>query len=236
MCIFHLAAWPRIGRSMDDPIGTNNVNVNGTLSMLETARINNVERFIYSSSSSVYGSQATHKMEENMVLHPMSHYALQKLISEKYATFYAESFEMKIISLRYFSVYGERQPNSGPYALVIAKFIDQLHNNQKLTVFGDGEQTRDFTHVSDVANANYLALRANIKKGTNYILNIGASKETSVNQIAGMIGGQISHITPNPRKKFEELRKMADIKLANNILNWKPSIDIEDGVGKLLNK
>lgn len=235
-CIFHLAAWPRIGRSMDDPIGTNNVNVNGTLNMLETARINDVSRFIYSSSSSVYGKQKTHKMKENMNLNPMSHYALQKLIGEKYAIFYAESFGMKIISLRYFSVYGDRQPNSGPYALVIAKFIDQLKKGQKLTVFGNGKQTRDFTHVSDVANANYLALKANIKSGINNIINIGASKETSVNKIAKMIGGKIDYIIPNPREKYEELRKMADINLAKKILGWTPKIVITNGIQLLLNK
>lgn len=236
ICIFHLAAWPRIGRSMDDPIGTNNVNVNGTLSMLESARINNVPRFVYSSSSSVYGNQKTHIMNEKMDLNPMSHYALQKLISEKYATFYAENFGLKIISLRYFSVYGNRQPNSGPYALVIAKFIDQLKKGQRLTVFGDGTQTRDFTHVSDVANANYLALKANIKSGINNIINIGASKETSVNKIAKMIGGKIKYIIPNPREKYEELRKMADIRVAKKILKWEPKVDITKGINNLLNK
>jgi UDP-glucose 4-epimerase len=234
ICIFHLAAWPRIGRSMDDPIGTNNVNVNGTLSMLESARINNMPRFVYSSSSSVYGNQKTHIMNEKMDLNPMSHYALQKLISEKYATFYAESFGMKIISLRYFSVYGDRQPNSGPYALVIAKFIDQLKKGQRLTVFGDGTQTRDFTHVSDVANANYLALKTNIKSGINNIINIGASKETSVNKIAKMIGGKIEYIIPNPREKYEELRKMADIRVAKKILKWEPKVDITKGINNLL--
>lgn len=235
-CIFHLAAWPRINRSMDDPIGTNNVNVNGTLNMLEAARINNISRFIYSSSSSVYGKQKTHIMKENMIPNPMSHYALQKLIGETYATFYSKSFGMKIISLRYFSVYGDRQPHSGPYALVISKFIDQLKNKQKMTVFGDGTQTRDFTHVSDVAKANLLAMDADVEFGTNTIINIGASKETSVNQIVKMLNGDAVNIIPNPREKYEEQRKMADNRLANKILKWKPETDIVYGINELIKK
>ncbi|MEK7100211.1 MAG: NAD-dependent epimerase/dehydratase family protein [Patescibacteria group bacterium] len=233
ICIFHLAAWPRIGRSMDDPIGTNNVNVNGTLVMLESARINKVPRFIFSSSSSIYGNQKTHRMNESMIPKPMSHYALQKLIGEKYATFYAESFGMKIISLRYFSVYGDRQPSTGAYALVIAKFLDQSKNKQTLTVFGDGNQTRDFTHVLDVAASNLLAMKAKVNSGTNTIVNIGASKETSVNQIAKMIGGDIEYIIPNPREKYEELRKMADNNLAKKLLKWVPQVDITEGISKL---
>lgn len=233
-CIFHLAAWPRIGRSMDDPIGTNNVNVNGTLNMLESARISKVQRFIFSSSSSVYGKQKVHTMKENLKPNPMSHYALQKLIGEKYATFYAQSFGMKIISLRYFSVYGDRQPGSGPYALVIAKFLEQLKQGKKLTVFGDGKQTRDFTHVSDVASANLLAMKTDIAGGTNTIINIGASKETSVNEIAKLLNGESKHVIPNPREKYEEKRKMADIELAKKIIGWKPKINIEDGIRMLL--
>lgn len=236
VCIFHLAAWPRIARSMDDPIGTNSVNVNGTLSMLESARVNKIPRFIFSSSSSVYGKQKTHIMNEDMIPNPVSHYALQKLIGEKYATFYAKNFGMSIISLRYFSVYGDRQPKSGPYALVISKFIDQLKNKQKMTVFGDGIQTRDFTHVSDVAKANLLAMKADVEFGTNTIINIGASKETSVNQIVTMLNGDAVNIIPNPREKYEEQRKMADNRLANKILKWKPEIDIVYGINELIKK
>lgn len=234
ICIFHLAAWPRIGRSMDDPLGTNNVNVNGTLVMLESARLNNVPRFIFSSSSSVYGKQDTFLMNENMDPHPMSHYALQKLIGEKYASFYAESFGMKIISLRYFSVYGDRQPSTGPYALVISKFIDQLNNGKKMTIFGDGNQTRDFTHVSDVAIANYMAMKVSINSGTNLIINIGASKETSVNDIAKLIGGQTEHIIPNPREKYEEQRKCADTRYAKKILRWQSKFAVATGIRELL--
>lgn len=235
-CIFHLAAWPRIGRSMDDPIGTNNVNVDGTLSMLEGARINNVPRFIYSSSSSVYGKQKNYIMREDTILNPMSFYALQKLIGEQYASFYAKTFGMNIITLRYFSVYGDRQPVSGPYALVISKFLDQIKRKQKLTIFGDGNQTRDFTHVSDVAKANILAMKVNINNRTNTIINIGTAKETSINQIASYFNNETEHIIPNPREKYEELRKKADITIAKKILKWKPLISIDKGLETLILK
>lgn len=235
-CIFHLAAWPRIERSMDDPIGTNNVNVNGTLNMLETAKVNKVSRFVYSSSSSVYGKQKVSKMVESLKPHPMSHYALQKLISEEYCSFYAETFEMEIISLRYFSVYGQRQPGTGAYALVIAKFLDQLKLSKNLTVFGDGKQTRDFTHVSDVASANLLAMNTKIPKGENIILNIGTSSETSVNQIVNYLKGQASHIIPNPRGSYEERRKCANINLSKKILGWSPKVLFKGGIELLMKR
>lgn len=235
-CIFHMAAWARLKRSIDDPIGTNWVNVNGTLSMLEAARKCNVPRFIYSSSSSIYGGQKTHKMKESFTPHPISHYALQKLIGEEYCTLYAENFGIKVITLRYFNVYGDRQPNQGEYSLVIGKFAKLVKEGGKLPVFGDGRQTRDFTHVSDVARANLLALSLDSPEGKNTILNIGSSQETSVNQIVKLLGGIPEYIIPNPRGMYEERRKVADISLAKKVLNWKPEITIKEGLKMLLRK
>lgn len=233
--VFHLAAWPRIGRSMEDPLGTHKVNVEGTLVMLEAARRAGTTRFIYSSSSSVYGEQQSHIMKENFVLNPGSHYALQKLIGEKYCSYYAKIHKMEVVSLRYFNVYGERQSDEGVYALVIGKFLNQLKNNQKLTVYGDGTQTRDFTFVSDVAMANLLSVSVKLVKGINTIVNIGTSKETSVNKIASLLEGEPEYIVPNPRGEYEERRKVADISLAKKILGWEPVVTIEKGL-KLLQK
>ena len=231
--IFHLAAWPRIMRSVNDPIGTNEVNVQGTLVMLEAARLAGVKRFIYSSSSSVYGYQKSYKMRESFLPNPKSLYALQKLIGENYCSFYAKEYGMEVVSFRYFNVYGARQPESGVYALVIGKFLKQRNDGEKLTIFGDGEQTRDFTFVADVASANLLAMKMKIKKGENAILNIGTSKETSVNKIAGLVGGKVKHIVPNPRGKFEERRKFADITRAKRILGWSPGTSLEEGINSL---
>lgn len=235
-CILHLAAWARLKRSIDDPMGTNWVNVNGTLSMLEAARKCKVPRFIYSSSSSIYGGQKSHKMKESFTPHPISHYALQKLIGEEYCTLYAENFGIKVISLRYFNVYGDRQPDQGEYSLVIGKFVKLLKENKKLTVFGDGRQTRDFTHVSDVARANLLSLFVDTPEGKNMIVNVGSSQETSVNQIVKLLGGIPEYIIPNPRGMYEERRKVAEISLANKVLNWKPEVTIKEGLKMLLKK
>lgn len=234
--IFHLAAWPRIGRSMDDPLGTHKVNVEGTLVMLEAARRAGTTRFVYSSSSSVYGEQKSHIMKESFIPNPGSHYALQKLIGEKYCAYYAETCGMEVVSLRYFNVYGERQSAEGVYALVIGKFLNQIENKQKLTVYGDGTQTRDFTFVGDVATANLLSVSAKLAKGTNTIVNIGTSKETSVNQIASLLGGEPEYIVPNPRGKYEEKRKVADISLAKEIIGWQPTVNIEEGLALLQKK
>lgn len=230
-CIFHLAAWPRIMRSVSDPIGTNKVNVDGTLSVLEAARAAGVKKFIYSSSSSIYGDQKEFKMKESFIPNPKSLYAMQKLIGERYCDFYAKEFGMEIVSLRYFNVYGPRQPENGIYSLVIGKFLNMMKNKKKLTIFGDGKQTRDYTFVSDVARANYLAMK--VKSRKNLIINIGTGKEISVNEVAKLIGGQVTHIIPNPRGKYEERRKCADITMAGKILGWTPKTSLEEGINSL---
>lgn len=234
--ICHLAALPRIVRSMDDPINTNNINVAGTLVLLEAAKTNNVKRFVYSSSSSVYGQQKSFLFKESFKPHPISHYALQKLMGEMYCSFYAESFGMEIVSLRYFNVYGERQPDSGVYSMVIGKFLRKMKTGEKLPVYGDGTQTRDFTFVSDVARANLLSLTSNLPRGRNTILNIGTSKETSINQIVKYLGGVAEYIVPNPRKKYEEQRKAADIHLVKKVIGWEPKVILKDGLKRLQEK
>ena len=229
-CIFHTAAWARVPRSIEDPIGTHNVNVNGTLNVLQAARESNVRRIVYSSSSSVYGDQETHVMSEDMNLRPMSPYALHKLIGEQYATLFASLFDLSIVSLRYFNVFGPRQVTEGAYALVIGKFLAQKRVGEPLTVYGDGEQTRAYTFVTDVVRANILSAEADLPSGENLILNIGTSKETSVNEIAQTIGGEIEHITPNPRGEFEERRKVADYAKAKAVIGWEPYVTFEEGL------
>lgn len=231
--VFHLAAWARVQRSIDDTLGTHNVNVNGTLNILEAVRLAKVDKFIYSSSSSVYGDQATHKMVEGLIPSPKSPYALQKLIAEQYVTMYAKIFSIKAVSLRYFNVYGSRQVTTGAYALVIGKFFEQLKNGEPMTIYGDGEQTRAYTHVSDVARANLLATQIEPKPGENMIYNIGTDVETSVNRIADLIAGEKKYITPNPRGAFEELRKCADNSKALKELGWVPEVSIEQGLSEL---
>ena len=232
--LFHTAAWARVSRSIDDPIGTHKVNVNGTLNVLQAARKNGVGRVINSSSSSVYGDQPTYVMREDMVPRPKSPYALQKLVGEQYASMFARLFNLEVISLRYFNVYGPRQPTEGAYVLVIPRFLRLRKTGRPLTIYGDGNQTRGYTHISDVVLANVLAATSEIGSGENIILNIGPSEETSVNEIAARVGGEVEHIIPNPRGEFEELRKCAEYSKAKSVIGWEPQISLVEGIGSLL--
>lgn len=228
--VFHLAAWARVPRSIKDPIGTNKVNVTGTVNILQLCRQLMVKRLIYSSSSSVYGDQDNPVMKEDMVLKPKSPYGLQKLIGEQYCELFSRLFEMEIVSLRYFNVYGPRQVTKGAYALVIGKFLEQKKLRRAMTVYGDGKQTRSYCYVSDVVRANLLAV--NKEMGEKYnVFNIGTREETSVNDVARKIGGKIRYIVPNPRGKFEERRKAADCSKAKKKLGWKPFVDFDKGMG-----
>ena len=229
--IFHTAALPRIQRSIDDPIGTHDVNVTGTLNVLCAAQRNGVGRVINSSSSSVYGDQPTHLMREDMTPNPKSPYALQKLMGEKYADIFARLHQITVVSLRYFNVYGPGQPADGAYALVIPRFLQMKAEAQPLTIYGDGSQTRSYTHVDDVVEANILAATGSLSPASHTVLNVGTDVETSVNEIAAIIGGPVRHIVPNPRsglrgvaegcRLFES--KVADrLGAAGAILRWYP--------------
>ena len=228
-CVFHLAAWARVPRSVEDPLGTHQVNVVGTLNVLEAARRHGVSRLVYISSSSVYGHQATHLMNEDMTPDPLSPYGLQKLIGEQYCTLYAQLFGICAASLRYFNVYGRRQAREGPYTLVVPRFRRQRDSGQPITIYGDGLQTRSYTYIDDVVRATVSAGVADLPASRNTILNIGSDEETSVLDIARLIGGEIKHIHPNPRGHFEERRKAADYSRAKALLGWEPAVDFRTG-------
>ena len=232
--VFHLAALPRVQQSVDDPIGTHAVNVNGTLNVLQAAREHGVERVVVSSSSSVYGDQETHLMTEDLAPNPLSPYGLHKLIGEQYADLFAALFGMQIVSLRYFNVYGPRQSAEGAYALVIPHFLRLRNEGKPLTVYGDGCQTRDYVHVDDVVRANLNAANSELPQGRAVALNVGSGEETSVNEIAAMVGGEVEHIIPNPRGAFEELRKCADTSRAKSVISWEPGILLAEGIKSVL--
>ena len=232
--IFHTAAWARIQRSVADPIGTHEVNVTGTLNVLRAAHLNEVPRVVNSSSSSVYGDQQSHLMREDMTPNPKSPYALQKLMGEQYGELFVRLFGMSVVSLRYFNVYGPGQPSEGAYSLVIPRFLRMRKEGLPLTVYGDGEQTRSYTHVSDVVEANVLAAAAELPTGKHVALNVGTGQETSVNEIAEAIGGPVERIVPNPRREFEEARKAADCSRAKSVIGWEPRVAFAEGIQALL--
>ena len=228
-CVFHLAAWARVARSVEAPLGTHQVNVVGTLNVLEAVRRYEVPRLVYVSSSSVYGNQATHLMQEDMPPDPLSPYGLQKLIGEQYCTLYARMFGTTIVSLRYFNVFGPRQASEGPYTLVVARFRQQRDAGEPITIYGDGLQTRSYTYIDDVVRATVSARAANLPAHCNTILNIGSDEETSVLEIARLVGGEVKHIYPNPRGPFEERRKAADYSRAKAFLDWQPAVSFHAG-------
>lgn len=226
--VFHLAAVPRVVRSVEDPMGTHHANVNGFMAVLDFCRRTKT-KLVFASSSSVYGKQDTHEMIEGMAHHPLSPYALHKSINEQYAQMFSRLYKMKTVGLRFFNVYGPRQSTKGGYALVIGKFLEQLSQGGKMTIFGDGNQTRDYTFVTDIVRGCYLAMCEDLQNDFE-VFNLGTGHETSVNQIAEMIGGEFEHIIPNPRGEFEEDRKMAIIDKAQRELGWSPKISITDGI------
>ncbi len=228
-CVFHVAALPRIPLSIAKPVETHMTNVVGTLNVLIAARDAKVRRVIYSGSSSVYGDQAVMPLVETMVPNPLNPYALQKYVGEQYTRMFHRLFAMETLTLRYFNVYGPRMVSEGAYVTVISAFIEARRRREPLQIHGDGEQTRDFTHVSDIVAANILAMDAPVADGR--AINVGAGRNVSVNRIADLIGGarvQMEARTGDMRNT------LADTSEAARILGWHPRVSVEEGVIQLL--
>lgn len=222
--IYHLAAAPRIQRSISDPVGTSEINIQGTLNILEVARINKVKKVIFSSSSSVYGDQKQLPLKEHMATAPLSPYALQKLTGEWYCKLYYDLYKLPTISLRFFSVYGPRQNEKDKHATVIAKFQYLKRKGMPLPIYGSGEQTRDFTHVSDVVQACFSVLNPKLQ-GRGQIYNVCSAKPYSVNKVARRIGGVAVSL---PLRKGEIKKMVGDYSLLSKATGWKPVYSLED--------
>lgn len=228
--IYHLAALPRIERSIDDPMQTNKSNVCGTFGVLELAGFLGIKRLIFTSSSSVYGTQKQNPLVEDFIPNPQNPYAAQKLIGEVYCDIYSKVFGVRVVTLRLFNVYGPKMRGEGVYQLVFTKWLEQIRKGLPLTIYGDGEQTRDFTHVSDAVEALILAMNFN-QENMHEIINIGSGRQVSINYLATLFGVPTIYVE---QRKFEERFKQADISKANNILSWSPKMSIEKGVAELL--
>lgn len=227
--VFHVAALPRIPRSIEAPQETHQANVVGTLNVLVAARDAGVKRVVYSASSSAYGNQPKLPVTEDLPPQPLNPYALQKLTGEYYAKLFWDLYKLETVSLRYFNVYGPRMASDGAYATVIGVFLRQKMAGEPLTVTGTGEQTRDFTHVSDVVRANILAMQSN-SAGHGEVVNIGAGSDRSVNEVARMMGGDTVNL---PARPGEIARNRADISLAGKLLGWKPEVEFISSVAEL---
>lgn len=229
--IFHEAALGSVPRSVEDPISTNEVNVKGTLNLLMLARDLDVERFIYASSSSVYGEREILPKREDMPLEPISPYAVSKLAAENYMSSFFRMYGLKTASLRYFNVYGPHQIAS-PYSGVIAIFISRTLQNQPLIIFGDGKQTRDFTFVQDVVNANILAVKKDNAIGQ--VFNLGSGIQTSILDLAHKVlelcDKSDLEIQFQPLRAGDVLHSFADIERAKTLLEYTPQFDLNKGI------
>ena len=228
--VFHVGALPRIPFSIEHPIESAEANVMGTLNVFVAAKDAGVKRVVYSASSSAYGGQSELPLRPDMPVNPLNPYALHKYFGEKVAEYFHRFNKMETVALRYFNVYGPRMSDEGAYVTVIAVFKNQRKAGKPLTIAGDGEQTRDFTHVSDVVRANMLAMESP-KVGAGEVLNVGAGERHSVNKIAKIVGGEIQYL---PGRLGEARDTLADISLTKELIGWEPRVKFDDGLRELL--
>ena len=225
--IFHLAAFARIPLGIKNPVKACTVNTMGTCNLLQLAREFDVKRFIFSSTSSVYGLKNEPPLKEDYPRDCLNPYSVTKAAAEDLCQMYTSLYGLETVIFRYFNVYGERQPAGGQYAPVIGIFQKQAREGKAMTITGDGEQRRDFTYVKDVVEANMLALTPQNEKAIGEIFNIGAGNNYSVNEIADMIGGGRSYIDA---REGEARVTLADISKARDILGWEPRVKVQEWV------
>jgi len=226
--VFHQAALSSVPRSMEDPLTTNEVNIKGTLNVLMAARENRVRKVVYAASSSVYGDALALPQKEHMPLNPLSPYALTKLVGEYYCRIFHQLYSLPTVCLRYFNVYGSRQDPQSQYAAAVPAFAERISRNLPPIIFGDGEQSRDFTFIQDVVRANILAA-VNDAEG---VYNIGSGKSVTINQLAKAI---LNLMQKDLRPIHEEPRPgdprhtLADISKARSF-DYEPKWTLEDGL------
>ncbi len=228
--VFHLAAIPRVPISIEDPIRTSRVNILGAVNVFKASSDNKVKRVVFASSSSVYGKQEKLPFEESMDSNPISPYGLQKWIGERWAGMFTDLYQTPIVSLRYFNVYGPRLDLNSDYSLVLGKFLKQKKEGRPLTIFGDGEQSRGFTYITDIIKATVKAAESEKIKGGE-VINTGSENSQTVNYLAELIGGEVEYLKP---RLGDPRHTKADISLAKDLLDWQPEVGFEEGVKKTI--
>ncbi|MBF0354369.1 MAG: SDR family oxidoreductase [Alphaproteobacteria bacterium] len=228
--VFHLAALADIVPSIQHPLDYHRANVDGTISVLEASRAAGVKRFVYAASSSCYGIPDIYPTPESAEIRPMYPYALTKWIGESQVMHWHKVYGLPAVALRLFNVYGTRSRTAGTYGAVFGVFLRQKLGNQPFTVVGDGTQTRDFTYVTDVANAFVMAAGSDL---AGEILNVGSGAHQSVNRLVELLGGPVTYI---PKRPGEPDCTYADTKWIGEKLGWRPEISFEAGVAMVLGK
>ncbi len=233
--VFHQGALPSVPRSVQDPLTTTAVNVEGTLNVLLAARDEGVQRVINASSSSVYGNGGTLPRTEDQAPDPISPYAVAKLAAERFCTSFSRVYGIDTVSLRYFNVFGPRQDPNSQYAAVLPRFIQLIAAGQPVTINGDGEQSRDFTFIDNVVQANLLAADAAATSGA--ILNIATGRSETVNRAAALIGSLLDQPVERvfAAAQLADVREsLADITVARTLLGYEPTVSFSDGLQRTI--
>ena len=233
--VLHEAAIASVPKTIDDPLGSHRTNYIGTLNVLEAARRLGIKRVVFAASAAAYGDLPGLPKQEEMPVRPLSPYAVDKLASEHACRMYFLLHGLETVCLRYFNVYGPRQDPSSPYSGVISLFASKLERGEQPTIYGDGEQTRDFVYVKDVVEANIKALYSRDAPGR--VFNIGSGSVTSVNRLLEtMCGIKGRGFAPRylAQRVGDVRHSCADIGLARNVLGWKPAVELDAGLSRLL--
>src|SRR5580658_2839886 len=231
--VLHQAAIPSVPKSVLDPIGSNRANVDGTVNVLVAARDAKVKRVIYAASSSAYGDTPTLPKHERMTPDPISPYAVAKLASERYMISFYRCYGLETVALRYFNIFGPRQDPSSTYSGVLAKFITQMLSGKQPTIFGDGEQSRDFTYIDNAVEANLLACKAPAAQAAGKVFNVATGRRATLNETFKILQSFTSY-SGSPiyaaERSGDIKHSLADISAAEEHLGYKPRVNFEDGL------
>jgi UDP-glucose 4-epimerase len=233
--VFHLGALGSVPRSVQDPLTSGAVNVEGTLNVLLAARDEGVRRVVFASSSSIYGNQPELPLQESMAPDPISPYGVAKLAAERYCVSFSRVYPFETVALRYFNVFGPRQDPTSQYAAVVPLFITAIAAGEPITIFDDGGQSRDFTYVDNVVAANLLA--ADAQGASGRIFNVSAGRPTSVNELADTIGSLLGKPVERrylPPRAGDLRNSWADVSAARETLGFEPSLSLEEGLRRTI--
>ncbi len=237
--VLHQAALGSVPRSINDPKTTNDVNIDGFLNMLIASRDAKVKRFVYAASSSTYGDHPDLPKLENKIGKPLSPYAITKYVNELYGSVFAKLYGIETIGLRYFNVFGRKQDPDGPYAAVIPKFIKAFISHEKPVIYGDGNQSRDFTYIENVVQINQLAAITQQPEAVNQVYNVAIGEQTSLNDLTGHIIRLLSQFDPEiatiqpeygPERTGDVKHSLASIEKAQNLLGYAPNYKFRQGL------
>jgi nucleoside-diphosphate-sugar epimerase len=231
--IFHEAAIASVPKSVLDPLGNNRTNVDGTLNVLVAARDAKVKRVVYAASSAAYGDSPIQPKQEEMCPDPISPYAVSKLAAENYMVSFYRCYRLETVCLRYFNIFGPRQDPTSPYSGVLAKFISQMLSGEQPTILGDGETSRDFTHVDDAVRANLLACKAPVEQVVGRVFNVATGRSKDLNEtfrILKKVTGYLGQPNYGPERAGDVKHSRADISKAEKYLGYKPGVDFEQGL------